>query len=374
MSLKVNGKKIRGLRNKRGWTQEELGSKEMDAKGVKKISTRTIQKIENDQTFLCSKKMIKNLANVFDVDMNEILNNKTEVLLNNSLWDPVEKQSDVDKREFNNWIKPDEEKKLFLRMDFEMEENANLSEEQLNRIFTIDENMIGQSQDAFPDAGMEDIWDYNDRLREFKFIPISYSDLANGIGEKESSTIFHGLIKMEESAGQNHGDYLKLLPDSKENLSSNIKHFFESLSKANSYCIEPFIPKDESSTEIILKIIQNIEEYFKAEMAFSEEFMIKSKLVSLIEQLEENNIGLFFNMSISRSEQFDDVHGYMRCWEANYIKIIIKEWSSPSVLTKQLLHDSKNRISISTYKEGWRGWTEVDPILPDDQETVDLPF
>jgi hypothetical protein len=64
----------------------------------------------------------------------------------------------------------------------------------------------------------------------------------------------------------------------------------------------------------------------------------------------------------------------MRCWEANYIKIIIKEWSSPSVLTKQLLHDSKNRISISTYKEGWRGWTEVDPILPDDQETVDLPF
>ena len=74
MYLKVNGKRIRELRKKRGWTQEELGSKEMNAKGLKQISTRTIQKIENDHTFLCSKKMIKNIANVLVIDVNELIN------------------------------------------------------------------------------------------------------------------------------------------------------------------------------------------------------------------------------------------------------------------------------------------------------------
>ena len=72
-------------------------------------------------------------------------------------------------------------------------------------------------------------------------------------------------------------------------------------------------------------------------------------------------------MSISRSEQFDEVHGYLRCWEANYIKIIIEEWSSRSVRSKNLLYDEKNRISLTSYKQGWREWTEVDPIHPDDQ-------
>jgi len=378
MYLKLNGKRIRELRKKRGWTQEELGSKEMNAKGLKQISTRTIQKIENDHTFLCSKKMIKNIANVLVIDVNELIINKTEVILSNTMQDTIDKSNGGKHEHVNFLTKSDQKNIWFPQGNEEMEEGDDLSEEQLNRIFTVDEAMIRASDDVYTDADHEAIWDFNDKLREFKFIPTSYYDLANGIGETPSAKKFQNLVKMEKLSNPYSYEYKSYpLSDSKEILSGNKNSFFEHLSKSNQYYIESFIPKDESSTELILKIIQNIDKYFEAEASFSEEFKIKSTLASLIEQLENKKIGLFFNMSISRSEQFDAVHGYMRCWETNYIKIIIKEWSSVSVRTKEVLHDKKNRISLSTYKEGWREITEVDPIYPDDQETDDperIPF
>jgi hypothetical protein len=255
-----------------------------------------------------------------------------------------------------------------------MTNGDDLSEEQLHHIFTVDEAMICQAYEVYPDADKEDIWDFQDKLRKYKFTPSSYNDLATGIGDTPSSTNFNNLLKMDRLSKDfvfpKHGDDL-------ETLSGNTNSFFEHLSKSNKYHIESFIPKDESLTELILELIQNIEKYFKVEASFSEDFLIKSSLASLIEQLENKKIGLFFKMSIYRREEFDPVHGYMRCWETNYIKIKIKEWSGISVRTKEVLHEKLNRISLNSYEDGWRNLLEVDPIYPDDSEKEDqekLPF
>ena len=71
--IPVNREKIKNLRINLGFTQTELGGIAMEKKGLKKISLRTVQKIENDSNYLCSLKIINNLSNIFDVPINELL-------------------------------------------------------------------------------------------------------------------------------------------------------------------------------------------------------------------------------------------------------------------------------------------------------------
>ena len=48
LSTEVDGSKIKILRKRKVLTQTELGTSEMEKRGLKPISIRTIQKIEND--------------------------------------------------------------------------------------------------------------------------------------------------------------------------------------------------------------------------------------------------------------------------------------------------------------------------------------
>ena len=52
LSIQVDGRKIKILRKRRALTQTELGSTVMKQEGVKPISLRTIQKIENADAIL----------------------------------------------------------------------------------------------------------------------------------------------------------------------------------------------------------------------------------------------------------------------------------------------------------------------------------
>ena len=56
LSTEVDGSKIKMLRKRKVLTQTELGTSEMIKRGLKPISLRTIQKIENDDKYQCSMK------------------------------------------------------------------------------------------------------------------------------------------------------------------------------------------------------------------------------------------------------------------------------------------------------------------------------
>ena len=51
LSTEVDGSKIKMLRKRKVLTQTELGTSEMIKRGLKPISLRTIQKIENDDKY-----------------------------------------------------------------------------------------------------------------------------------------------------------------------------------------------------------------------------------------------------------------------------------------------------------------------------------
>ena len=73
LSTEVDGSKIKMLRKRKVLTQTELGTSEMKKRGLKPISLRTIQKIENDDKYQCSMKVVINLSTVLGVDVGELI-------------------------------------------------------------------------------------------------------------------------------------------------------------------------------------------------------------------------------------------------------------------------------------------------------------
>ena len=73
LSTEVDGSKIKMLRKRKVLTQTELGTSEMEKLGLKPISLRTIQKIENDDKYQCSMKVVVNLSTVLGVDVAELI-------------------------------------------------------------------------------------------------------------------------------------------------------------------------------------------------------------------------------------------------------------------------------------------------------------
>ena len=73
LSTEVDGSKIKMLRKRKVLTQTELGTSEMKKRGLKPISLRTIQKIENDDKYQCSMKVVINLSTVLGVDVAQLI-------------------------------------------------------------------------------------------------------------------------------------------------------------------------------------------------------------------------------------------------------------------------------------------------------------
>ena len=69
----LDGMKIKNLRRTNQWTQKELATSVMKDKGLKELSFRTIQRIEQEADYRCSKQVIGSLATAFDVKETELL-------------------------------------------------------------------------------------------------------------------------------------------------------------------------------------------------------------------------------------------------------------------------------------------------------------
>ena len=67
----VNGANIQKLREEKKLTQAELGSK-LGGIGSSK-SARTIQRMENDSKYKCTKFMVEELAKVFEVPFEDLI-------------------------------------------------------------------------------------------------------------------------------------------------------------------------------------------------------------------------------------------------------------------------------------------------------------
>ena len=78
--LAVNGDYIQSLRKKMNWSQKEFGSTVMESFGFKKISLRTIQIIENDTNYRCSKLVVTQLAEIFKIEIESLLQEKNKTL------------------------------------------------------------------------------------------------------------------------------------------------------------------------------------------------------------------------------------------------------------------------------------------------------
>ena len=91
--------------------------------------------------------------------------------------------------------------------------------------------------------------------------------------------------------------------------------------------------------------------------------LFENRVIDFLKNTKINNIYRDF---VTISKKWQDVFSIDKYKDTiYYMKIGIP------IIYQAVLHDKKNRISLSTYKEGWREITEVDPIYPDDQETDD---
>jgi len=71
--LQLDGKKVQLLRQQNNWTQTELGGRIMKENKLNELSLRTVQRIEKDPEYLCSKTTVQQLAKVFKVKVEELI-------------------------------------------------------------------------------------------------------------------------------------------------------------------------------------------------------------------------------------------------------------------------------------------------------------
>ena len=69
----IDGLKVRSIREMRKLTQAQLGEDLMEKHKLKKLSPRTIQRIEKEERYLCSTTTIKNLAMALDVKFDDLI-------------------------------------------------------------------------------------------------------------------------------------------------------------------------------------------------------------------------------------------------------------------------------------------------------------
>ena len=108
--IKLDGKKIQSLRETKNWTQTQLGADVMKENSLKTLSLRTIQRIEKDPEYLCSKITIEQLAKVFEVEVEELIFKQGEIVTN-------QLETKRDGKKSSNTIKSFEEEEKSFEFD-----------------------------------------------------------------------------------------------------------------------------------------------------------------------------------------------------------------------------------------------------------------
>ena len=332
LSTEVDGSKIKMLRKRKVLTQTELGTSEMKKRGLKPISLRTIQKIENDDKYQCSMKVVINLSTVLGVDVAQLIYPDTP---------------------YSQRVKSREE-----YLDLEKERTAQVNEalfrseeaEEYQEEYVLDEENIRLDEHLI--RAIEDDckmlfanYDLIEELRKIKFQLIAFDvlmKLVNGSNSikknlDQSYNIPEEFRKALYRAGKEalygggidelwayyHGD--ERLHANREVLDrDSILDFIEELSKAHWYSIDCDIPDDEETLSLMSEVMDQVEGSFESGMRKSDELRIKFNLLHTIRKLNDLRICVFYGVREHNSKEWNaDVHQ----WESfmSYsIRILIK--------------------------------------------------
>ena len=344
LSTEVDGSKIKMLRKRKVLTQTELGTSEMKKRGLKPISLRTIQKIENDDKYQCSMKVVINLSTVLGVDVGELIYPDTpysQRVKSREEYLDLEKERTAQVNEA-----------LFRSEEEEYQEEYVLDEENIR----LDEHLIRAIED---DCKMLFANDHLIKeLRKIKFQLIAFDVLmkfvngSNSIKKNldQSYNIPEEFRKALYRAGKEalygggidelwayyHGD--ERLHANREVLDrDSILDFIEELSKAHWYSIDCDIPDDEETLSLMSEVMDQVEGSFESGMRKSDELRIKFNLLHTIRKLNDLRICVFYGVREHNSKEWNtDAHQW-DYFKSYSIRILIK------------YQKNKNFLMIGTY-------------------------
>ena len=331
LSTEVDGSKIKMLRKRKVLTQTELGTSEMKKRGLKPISLRTIQKIENDDKYQCSMKVVINLSTVLGVDVAQLIYPDTpysQRVKSREEYLDLEKERTAQVNEA-----------LFRSEEEEYQEEYVLDEENIR----LDEHLIRAIED---DCKMLFANDHLIKeLRKIKFQLIAFDvlmKLVNGSNSikknlDQSYNIPEEFRKALYRAGKEalygggidelwayyHGD--ERLHANREVLDrDSILDFIEELSKAHWYSIDCDIPDDEETLSLMSEVMDQVEGSFESGMRKSDELRIKFNLLHTIRKLNDLRICVFYGVREHNSKEWNaDVHQWDG-FKSYSIRILIK--------------------------------------------------
>ena len=344
LSTEVDGSKIKMLRKRKVLTQTELGTSEMKKRGLKPISLRTIQKIENDDKYQCSMKVVINLSTVLGVDVSQLIYPDTpysQRVKSREEYLDLEKERTAQVNEA-----------LFRSEEEEYHEEYVLDEENIR----LDEHLIRAIED---DCKMLFANDHLIKeLRKIKFQLIAFDvlmKLVNGSNSikknlDQSYNIPEEFRKALYRAGKEalygggidelwayyHGD--ERLHANREVLDrDSILDFIEELSKAHWYSIDCDIPDDEETLSLMSEVMDQVEGSFESGMRKSDELRIKFNLLHTIRKLNDLRICVFYGVREHNSKEWNtDAHQW-DYFKSYSIRILIK------------YQKNKNFLMIGTY-------------------------
>ena len=344
LSTEVNGSIIKTLRKRKVLTQTELGTSEMKKRGLKPISLRTIQKIENDDKYQCSMKVVINLSTVLGVDVSQLIYPDTpysQRVKSREEYLDLEKERTAQVNEA-----------LFRSEEEEYQEEYVLDEENIR----LDEHLIRAIEDDCKMLFAN--YDLIEELRKIKFQLIAFDALmklvngSNSIKKNldQSYNIPEEFRKALYRAGKEalygggidelwayyHGD--ERLHANREVLDrDSILDFIEELSKAHWYSIDCDIPDDEETLSLMSEVMDQVEGSFESGMRKSDELRIKFNLLHTIRKLNDLRICVFYGVREHNSKEWNtDAHQW-DFFKSYSIRILIK------------YQKNKNFIMIGTY-------------------------
>ena len=344
LSTEVDGSKIKMLRKRKVLTQTELGTSEMKKRGLKPISLRTIQKIENDDKYQCSMKVVINLSTVLGVDVSQLIYPDTpysQRVKSREEYLDLEKERTAQVNEA-----------LFRSEEEEYQEEYVLDEENIR----LDEHLIRAIEDDCKMLFAN--YDLIEELRKIKFQLIAFDvlmKLVNGSNSikknlDQSYNIPEEFRKALYRAGKEalygggidelwayyHGD--ERLHANREVLDrDSILDFIEELSKAHWYSIDCDIPDDEETLSLMSEVMDQVEGSFESGMRKSDELRIKFNLLHTIRKLNDLRICVFYGVREHNSKEWNaDAHQWDG-FKSYSIRILIK------------YQKNKNFIMIGSY-------------------------
>jgi transcriptional regulator with XRE-family HTH domain len=383
--IKVNREKIKNLRQNLGFTQEELGGTAMEGKGFKKISLRTVQKIENDSDYLCSLKIIDNLSKIFDVPVNELLADEIfedrkdldDKGSNPLIDEKFQKESSIPKQN----LTPNVDQEIGEITDSaDNQDDYNNVEIDWDREFYLDESVLDHLESHWESdqACGAELWEYDpgkakiiDKLREFKFSHISFKKLWESVGDdldedvyrlfhRHSYTPDYTTIHFREDWDIDNVTGERILNDSAYRFDKGVNNFFESLSRTHFYSIDYDLPKDDETLEIMYKLISGIENYFEQNTSVAEGLKFKYHYTSLREELLSRNISIFSSTTSSKKVGIGKNHGQVFL-KAFHLRIIIKNWSNIDVKDLQNCRDRLMKTIVESFtRVEWRDFIEIE--------------